>query len=440
MIAAYYDRNGYPNMYTGPTNGGVMPLSNASTTWGTWSDGYKTYPENPLIASHIGLDGRTTKGSIDDYWVSYLSDADDPYITGEWPQHTWSDAIGDYMKTSQSKFGYKDGETYFYFISSTAPFSCSDMKNYGADHLDGTYGRKLFYEARGYSVEDCYNQYTDTVGGGFTLDDFKAEIDAGHPVLLNLKGHSVVGYGYDGSTILIRDTWSSDPSDIRTMNWYGNYDGMKLQAVSVVHIITQPPSAPTGMLATDGAYTDKVMVYWEYVDNADFYTVYRNTINSTSGAEELLSGHLSSPFEDTVTVSGQLYYYWVVACNAAGCSDYSLPDTGYAADELTTPEIPSEVDASDGIYMDKVQISWDQTEGAAYYEVYRTAADSPPENGDQPLADDVSIIRYDDFSTEENITYYYWVKACNSAGCSDFSDFNDGWREANNVYLPLILR
>jgi hypothetical protein len=56
------------------------------------------------------------------------------------------------------------------------------------------------------------------------------------------------------------------------------------------------------------------------------------------------------------------------------------------------------------------------------------------------LADDVSIIRYDDFSTEENITYYYWVKACNSAGCSDFSDFNDGWREANNVYLPLILR
>ena len=27
MIAGYYDRNGYPNMYTGPTNGGVMPLN-----------------------------------------------------------------------------------------------------------------------------------------------------------------------------------------------------------------------------------------------------------------------------------------------------------------------------------------------------------------------------------------------------------------------------
>ena len=37
MIAGYYDRTGFPNMYTGPTNGGVMPLDNSS--WPTWSDG-----------------------------------------------------------------------------------------------------------------------------------------------------------------------------------------------------------------------------------------------------------------------------------------------------------------------------------------------------------------------------------------------------------------
>lgn len=40
MIAAYHDRNGYPNIYTGPTNGGVMPLNNS--VWSTWSDGYST--------------------------------------------------------------------------------------------------------------------------------------------------------------------------------------------------------------------------------------------------------------------------------------------------------------------------------------------------------------------------------------------------------------
>ena len=32
MIAGYYDRTGYANMYAGPTNGGVMPLNNSA--WG----------------------------------------------------------------------------------------------------------------------------------------------------------------------------------------------------------------------------------------------------------------------------------------------------------------------------------------------------------------------------------------------------------------------
>jgi len=81
--------------------------------------------------------------------------------------------------------------------------------------------RKLFYEARGYTVTDCYNQKTDNNGGGFTLNNFKAEIDAGHPVLLNLAGHSIVGYGYNGSTIYIRDTWDNDPSQTYTMPWGG---------------------------------------------------------------------------------------------------------------------------------------------------------------------------------------------------------------------------
>ncbi len=71
MIAGYYDRSGFTNMYTGPTNGGLMPLDNSS--WPTWSDGYKTYPNCPLIASKNGIDGRATRGSIDDYWVEYGS-------------------------------------------------------------------------------------------------------------------------------------------------------------------------------------------------------------------------------------------------------------------------------------------------------------------------------------------------------------------------------
>jgi len=142
MIAGYYDRNGFPNMYTGPTNGGVMPLSD--TSWSTWTDDSEgTYPNNPLIASHIGVDGRGTRGSIDDYWVEYLSPAVDPYISGGWTEHTWGSAIGDYMKTSQSSYNNKDGSTSFYNYQLDTEWeadklTCSQMESYGIHDKDGT--------------------------------------------------------------------------------------------------------------------------------------------------------------------------------------------------------------------------------------------------------------------------------------------------------------
>lgn len=237
MIAAWYDRGGFPNLYAGPTNSGVMPLSD--TSWPTWSDGYKTYPNNPLIASHLGVDGRTIKGSIDDYWVKENSSTADPFITGGWAQHTWGNAMGDYMKTSQSSYGNVDGATIFFNWTNLADkLTCDEMVSNDISHLDGTYGRKLFYEARGYSVGDCYNQKTDNNSGGFTLANFKSEIDSGNPVLLNLAGHSIVGYGYSGSTIYIRDTWDSNPNNVYTMNWGGSYDGMALKSVSVVKLVS----------------------------------------------------------------------------------------------------------------------------------------------------------------------------------------------------------
>ena len=239
MIAAYYDRCGFPDMYTGPTGDGVMPLTE-DASWGTWTDGTDTYPNNPLIASHDGLDGRATRGSIDDYWIQYGSSANDPYITGAWTQHTWEDAIGDYMKTSQSAYSNTDGSTTFYnWTTMPSPLTCAKMETLvdggrTIDTLDGTYGRKLFYEARGYTVSSCYNQNTDNrIRGGFSFAKFKAEINARRPVFLNLAGHSVVGVGYDDSsnTVYIHDTW--DNSD-HTMTWGGTYSGMELMSVSVV--------------------------------------------------------------------------------------------------------------------------------------------------------------------------------------------------------------
>jgi hypothetical protein len=246
MIAGYYDRNGYPNMYSGPTNGGVMPLDNSS--WPTWSDGSSSYRANPLVASRNGVDGQVGRGSIDDSWVAYGSAAADPYITNAWVQHTFGSAIGDYMWTSQSAFGNTDGSTTFWNYNSSARLTCDAMVSYGL--TDGTLGRKRFYEARGYTVTDCYNQKTDNIAaGGFSYAQYMAEIDAGRPVMLNLTGHTVVGVGYDSSTnlVYIHDTW--DYSN-HSMTWGGVYiSNMQLQSVSIVNLAangaTATPVPPT---------------------------------------------------------------------------------------------------------------------------------------------------------------------------------------------------
>ncbi len=272
MIAAYYDRNGFPNIYTGPTDGGMMPPD--SSAWPQWTDGNgDSYDQCPLAASRLGLDGRTTGGSIDDYWIAYGSKTKDPYITNGWTQHAWGDAIGDYMKTSQSAYKNIDGSTVFYYwSSSSAPMTCNDMATYGVASTDGTYGRKLFYEARGYAVSSCYSQKTDNNAGGFTFAMYRAEIDAGRPVMLNLQGHTVVGVGYDATsnTVYLRDTWDYDT---HTMSWGGSYAGMALMSVSVVNLVCPAlgdVSNPAVALDDSG----RVELAWTAVPHATRYEIW----------------------------------------------------------------------------------------------------------------------------------------------------------------------
>ncbi len=141
MIAGYYDNNGYGNLYTGPTNGGVMPLTD--TYWSPWSDDYgRNYPNNPLVASHAGVDGLVGNGSIDDYWVTYNvgSTPQEPWVSSG-IQHNWVTAIGDFMMTSQWAYGNVDGSTTFWFIGDGSRLTCDYLENGG--YVDGNLGQRI---------------------------------------------------------------------------------------------------------------------------------------------------------------------------------------------------------------------------------------------------------------------------------------------------------
>ncbi|MGM0427937.1 MAG: C39 family peptidase [Thermodesulfobacteriota bacterium] len=219
MMFGHYDNVGYTNMYAGPTNGGVFPMTNAS--WGTTVINGETRALCPLSATMNGLDGRTTRGHVDDYWIKYGSTSPDPFITNGWTEHTHGDCTGDYMGTNQSEVSNVDGSTTFYY--STDGSALYDYTGAEPDRRDGCHGMRLFAESRGYTVVTNFSQYIYGYEGntkGFTFENFKAEIDAGRPVLIQVEGHTMLGYGYDdsGSTIYIHDTW--DYND-HSMTWGG---------------------------------------------------------------------------------------------------------------------------------------------------------------------------------------------------------------------------
>lgn len=233
MIFGYYDRNGYPDMYTGIKNGGVAPSHNLGRT--------------ALIATKKRREGNRSWGHVNDYWKRYGKSGPDPYTIKGREEHTW-DCVADFLGTNQWKWDYygSDGQIDFNVDGSTALWSYNSSgeklydyipdESFGLPQTSLCHGLKLFAEYRGYSVSENYTQKIDTLfEDGFSFEDFKNEIDSDHPVLIQLSGHTMVGVGYDDtdSTVYIHDTWDNR---LHWMEWGTSYAGMSHVAVTVLHL------------------------------------------------------------------------------------------------------------------------------------------------------------------------------------------------------------
>jgi len=259
-LMGYWDRHGFPDLYSGPTGGGLAPLDSFNQNRGIRS----------MWASKAGMDGRPANqpGHIDDYWAWYRNDfdrsyedtANDPYVLLQRPEHE-PDCIGDFIGLSQKKWTNQNNEcsgnidAYSFVFWETngarrtnyvpAPQGTNDVRDIQS-------GLRQWTQWRGYDG-DVFTQLTDfnstvPVGRGFTFNDLKAEIDAGYPVLLflqrfnqpfrNLGGlpkanpdiHGMLAYGYiigdDGSKMVnYKTSWASGPEVLSAWNsapWQAN--------------------------------------------------------------------------------------------------------------------------------------------------------------------------------------------------------------------------
>ena len=334
MMFGYYDNTGYPNLYAGPTNGGVCPMTNAA-----WGAG-----ECPLSATHLGIDGRLIKGHVDDYWIAYGSTAQDPYITGPWTQHVQGECTGDFMGTNQSSKSNSDGSTTFWNYTDGTPLY--DYAGAEPGGRDGCHGMKLFFESRGYTVTSNYSQYIYGYNGnakGFTFAQYKQEIDAGRPVLIQVNGHTMLGYGYDdlGSVVYLRDTWDYLS---HSMIWGGSYSGMQHYGVTVF----QPSPAasnpilsvsPTNQNVTKDGGTTTFSVSNTGIGTMSWtseVTSGAGWLSITDGTSGTDAGTINCAFDANTTTSTRTGTIRVTATGATGSpKDVTVTQAGNVLPTLT---------------------------------------------------------------------------------------------------------
>jgi len=89
-------------------------------------------------------------------------------------------------------------------------------------------------------------------------------------------------------------------------------------------------SIPTGLIASDNSYNDRIGLNWNAVRGATTYRIFRSTSNDPSTAVSV--GTTVQPFFfDPTAIVGQTHFYWVKAENGNVSSDFSSPDAGVRA-------------------------------------------------------------------------------------------------------------
>ncbi|MDD5264755.1 MAG: hypothetical protein PHU43_07940, partial [Candidatus Bipolaricaulis sp.] len=187
------------------------------------------------------------------------------------------------------------------------------------------------------------------------------------------------------------------------------------------------PTAPKGVRASNGDVVDKVVISWSRSRRADGYNVLRSpnepaAIRSNSDSYQRLGATDDRTFEDETALPGISYKYCVEAYNERGVSPRSEAVVGRAGLPPVPVSAPSEIEATDGRYTDRIGLSWNAVSGATSYSVYRSG--SP--GGVFSYLATVTGMSWEDTQLAEDTHYWYTVAACTDGGCSSPSAADEG--------------
>ena len=181
--------------------------------------------------------------------------------------------------------------------------------------------------------------------------------------------------------------------------------------------LSKSPLTPGTVTASNGTYFDKIHVSWAQVNGATSYLVFRTesvTIMPRPNTDTYLIGETTALFFDDFGNDDYLgnglditkkYYYWIAAKNANATTAISKPNDGYLSNKG-----PATVTASNGIYSDRIVVTWTAVPGATAYDVYRYNDPKFTDTGTK-VGDKVTAFEHEDIQVAAGRTYYYKVNA-----------------------------
>jgi len=208
---------------------------------------------------------------------------------------------------------------------------------------------------------------------------------------------------YTDNTYVVPEVWSEG----MLMPIVGSEDNYVIDEVTLQFFYTcLSADSPTYVVSSDGNYCDYVNITWDAPDNSDDifgYNLYRDgQLITTLQSDEF-------NFSDYGASQNTIHEYCVASFGECGESEYSCNDGSIKNDAYNV----TNVNATDGLYEDIIIVTWDISENADQYKVYRDGVWIAFITSNSSLE---FIDEYIDFQTE----YNYCIEAMNDCGNSDF--------------------
>ncbi|WP_061247460.1 C1 family peptidase [Leptospira noguchii] len=248
------------------------------------------------------------------------------------------------------------------------------------------------------------------------MNEVKAQLSEGKPVVagvlvyenfFNLKGdqiykeglgktyggHAIALVGYDDSKNAVKfiNSWGTDWGDqgygYIDYRWFTKIcqgafvmidqvetviDQGKPDSSSIPEVVNDSnPIAPSSITASQGSFTDKVLINWEIVPNAVGYEIHRKGPGDSNFGKVGLSS--TNSFNDDGVQPNLAYKYKILTLTDSSASDLSQGEVvGFAkTEELKPPPKVLGVKATQGQYDNKIELVWEPGDASSEYQIFK---------------------------------------------------------------------